>query len=141
MWNARLNEAQAGIKIAGRKINLRYADDTTVMAESKEEPKSLLMWVKEESEVDFKVNIQKAKIMASSLSTSKEIDGETTTEFIFLGWKITASTDCSHETIKCLLLGRKTMTNLNNLFGRRHHFADKGLYSQSYGFSSSHIQI
>ena len=88
MWNARLNETQAGIKIAGRKINLRYADDTTVMAESEEELKSLLMRVKEESEeVDLKLNIQKAKIMASSPSTSREIDGETmetTTDFIFL---------------------------------------------------------
>ena len=96
MWNARLNETQAGIKIAGRKVNLRYADDTTAMAKSEEELKSLLMRVKEESEeVDLKVNIQKAKIMASSLSTSREIDGETmetTTDFIFLGWKITANT-------------------------------------------------
>ena len=93
------------------------------MAKSEEELKSLLMRVKEESEeVDLKVNIQKAKIMASSLSTSREIDGETmetTTDFIFLGWKITANTDCNHEIIRCLLLGRKTMTNLNNLFRSR----------------------
>ena len=93
------------------------------MAKSEEELKSLLMRVKEESEeVDLKVNIQKAKIMASSLSTSREIDGETmetTTDYIFLGWKITANTDCNHEIIRCLLLGRKTMTNLNNLFRSR----------------------
>ena len=124
MQNVRLEESQAGIKFARRNINnLRYADDTTVMAESEEELKSLLMRVKEESEeVDLKLNIQKAKIMASSPSTSREIDGETmetTTDFIFLGWKITANTDCSHEIIRCLLLGRKTMTNLKNLFRSR----------------------
>ena len=90
------------------------------MAEIEEELKSLLMRVKEESEeVDLKVNIQKAKIMASSSSTSREIDGETMTDFIFLGWKITANTDCNHEIIRCLLHGKKTMTNLNNLFRSR----------------------
>ena len=127
MQNAGLDEAQAGIKIAGRKINLRYADDTTVMAESEEELKSLLMRVKEESEkvalkLFFKLNIQKTKTMASSPITSWKIDGETMetlTDFIFLGWKITANTDCSHEIIRCLLLGRKTMTNLKNLFRSR----------------------
>ena len=124
MRNAGLDEAQAGIKIARRNINnLRYADDTTLMAESEEGLKSLLMKVKEESETaGLKLNIQKTKIMASSPSTSREIDGETmetTTDFIFLGWKITANTDCSHEIIRCLLLGRKTMTNLKNLFRSR----------------------
>ena len=111
-----LHEAQAGIKIAGRNINnLRYADDTTLMAES-EELKSLLMKVKEESEkVGLKLNIQKTKIMASSLINSWQIDGETmetVTDFLFLGSKITADGDCSHEIKRCLLLGRKAMTNL-----------------------------
>src|SRR5574338_896020 len=109
------NFPQAGIKIAGRNINnLRYADDTTLMEESEEEIKSLLMKVKEESEkVDLKLNIQKTKIMASSLITSWEIDGEaveTVSDFIFLGSKITADGDCSHEIKRCLLLGRKVMT-------------------------------
>ena len=114
MWNAGLNEAQAGIKIAGRNIsNLRYADDTTLMTESEEELKSLLMKVKEESEkVGVNLNIQKTKIVASSPTTSWQIDGETVTEFIFLGSKITADGDCSHEIKRCLLLGRKVMTNL-----------------------------
>ena len=116
--NAGLNEAQAGIKIAGRNINnLRYADDTTLMAET-EELKNLLMKVKEESEkVGLKLNIQKAKIMASDPITSWHIDGETmetVTDFIFLGSKITAYGDCSHETKRCLLLGRKVMTNLDS---------------------------
>ena len=109
MQNARLNEAQAGIKIARRNINnLRYADDTTLMAESKEELKSLLMKVKEENQkVGLKLNIQKTKIMASSPTTSWQIDGETmemVTDFIFLGSKITAGGDCSHEIKRCLLL-------------------------------------
>ena len=113
MRNAGLEEAQAGIKIARRNINsLRYADDITLMAESKEEPKSLLMKVKEESEkVGLKLNIQKMKIMASGLTISWEIDGETVetvTDFIFLGSKITAYGDCSHEIKRCLLLGRKS---------------------------------
>ena len=114
--NARLDEAQAGIKIAKRNINnLRYADDTTLMAEGKEELKSLLMKVKEESEkVGLKLNIQKTKIMASGPITSWQIDGktmETVTDFIFLGSKITADGDCSHEIKRHLLLGRKAMTN------------------------------
>ena len=118
MRNAGLDEAQAGIKIAGRNINnLRYADDTTLMAES-EEQKSLLK-VKEESEqVGLKLNIQKAKIMASSPITSWQIDGETVetmADFIFLGSKITADGDCSHEIKRCLLLGRKVMTNLDSI--------------------------
>ena len=117
MWNARMDEAQAGIKIAGRNINnLRYADDNTLMAESEEELQSLLMKVKEESEkVGLKLNIQKMKIMASGPITSLQIDGETmeaVTDFIFLGSKITADGDCSHEIKKCLLLGRKAMINL-----------------------------
>ena len=117
MRNARLEEAQAGIKTAGRNINdLRYADDTTLIAESEEELKSLLMKVKEESEkVGLKLNIQKMKIMASSATTSWEIDGETVetvSDFIFLGSKITADGDCCHEIKRCLLLGRKAMTNL-----------------------------
>ena len=112
MWNARMDEAQAGLKIAGRNINnLRYADDTTLMAESEEELNSLLMNVKEESEnVGLKLNIQKIKIKASSPMTSWQIDGETmqtVTDFIFLGSKITADGDCSHEIKRCLLLGRK----------------------------------
>jgi len=122
--NAGLDEAQTGIKIAGRNINnLRYADDTTLMAESKEELKSLLMKVKEESEkVGLKFNIQKTKIMASSPITSWQIDGETmetVTDFIFLGSKITADGDCSHEIKTRLLLGRKAMTNLDSVIKSR----------------------
>ena len=117
MGNAGLDESQVGIKIAGRNINnLRYADDTTLMAESEEELKSFLMKVKEESEkVGLKLNIQKTKIMASGPITSWEIDGETTeteTDFIFLGSKITADDDRSHQIKRHLLLGRKVMTNL-----------------------------
>ena len=117
MRNAGLEEAQAGIKIAGRNINnLRYADDTSLMAES-EELKSLLMKVKEESEkVGLKLNIQKTKIMASGPITSCQIDGETVADFIFWGSKITAHSDCSHEIKRCLLLGRKVMTNLDSIF-------------------------
>ena len=120
MKNARMDEAQAGIKIARRNINnLRYADNTNLMAESEEELKSLLMKVKEESEkVDLKLNIQKTKIISSSPITSWQIDGETmetVTDFIFLGSKITADGDCSHEIKRCLLLGRKVMTNLDNI--------------------------
>ena len=112
MRNSGLEEAQAGIKIAGRNINnLRYADDTTLMAESEEELKSLLMTVKEESEkVGLKLNIQKTKIMASGPITSWQMDGETVRDFIFLGSKITADGDCSHEIKRCLLLGRIAMT-------------------------------
>ena len=124
MRNARLNEAQAGINIAGRNINnLRYADDTILMAESEEELKSLLMKVKEESEkVGLKLNIQKTKIMASSPITSWQIDGETmetVAAFIFLGSKITADGDCSHEIKRCLLLGRKAMTKLDSILKSR----------------------
>ena len=124
MWNAGLDEAQAGIKIAGRNINnLRYADDTTLMAESKEELKSLLMKVKEESEkVGLKLNIQKTKIMVTSPITSWQIDGEiveTVANFVFLGSKITADGDCSHEIKRRLLLGRKVMTNLDSILKGR----------------------
>ena len=119
MRNAGLDEAQAGVKIAGRNINnLRYADDTTLMAES-EEQKNLLMKVNEESEkVDLKLNIQKTKIMASGPITSWQIDGETVetvSNFIFLGSKTTADGDCSHENKRCLLLGRKTMNKLDSI--------------------------
>ena len=116
MRNAGLEEAQAVIKIAERNINnLRYADDTTLMAESEEELKSLLIKVKEESEkVGLKLNIQKTKIMASGLITSWEIDGETVSDFIFLGSQITADGDCSHEIKRCLPLGMKVMTNLES---------------------------
>ena len=121
MWNVGLDEAQAGIKIAGRNIkNLRYADNTTLMAESKEELKSLLMKVKEESEkVGLKLNIQKTKIMAFGLITSWQIDGETVADLIFLGSKITAVGDCSHEIKRHLPLGRKVMTNLNSILKSR----------------------
>ena len=121
MRNAGLEEAQAGIKIAGRNINnLRYADDTTLTAESEEELKSLLMKVKEESEkVGLKLNIQKTKIMASGPITSWEIDSETVSDFLFLGSKITADGDCSHEIKRRLLLGRKLMTNLDSIFKSR----------------------
>ena len=124
MRNAGLEEAQAGIRIARRNINnLRYADDTTLMAESEEELKSLLMKVIEESEkVGLKLNIQKTKIMASSPITSWEIDGETVetvSDFIFLGSKITADGDCSHEIKRHLLLGRKVMTNLDSILKSR----------------------
>ena len=124
MRNAGLDEAQAGIKIAGRNINnLRYADGTTLMAESEEDLKSLLMKVKEESEkVSLKLNIQKTKIVASGPNTSWEIDGETmeiVTDFIFLGSKITADGNCSHEIKRHLLLGRKAMTNLDNILKSR----------------------
>ena len=124
MRNAGLEETQAGIKIAGRNINNhRYADDTTLMAESEEELKSLLMKVKEESEkVGLKLNIQKTKIMASSPITSWQIDGdklETVSDFIFLGSKINADVDCSHEIKRHLLLGRKVMTNLDSILKSR----------------------
>ena len=128
MRNAGLEETQAGIKIAGRNINnLRYAEDTTLMAESEQELKSLLMKVKEESEkVDLKLNIRKMKIMASGPITSWEIDGETDGEtvetvadFILGGSKITADGDCSHEIKRCLLLGRKVMTNLESILKSR----------------------
>ena len=124
MRNTGLEKAQAGVKIAGRNINnLRYAADTTLMAESEEELKSLLMKVKVESEkVGLKLNIQQMKIMASGPITSWEIDGETVetvADIIFLGSKITAHGDCSHEIKRCLLLGRKVMTNLDSIFKSR----------------------
>ena len=144
MRNAGLEEVQAGIKIAGRNINnLRYADDTTLMAES-EELKSLLMKVKEESEkVGLKLNIQKAKIMASGPITSWQIDGETmetVTDFVFWGSKITADGDCSHEIKRHLLLGRKVMTKpRQHIKKQRHYFANKSPSSQGYGFSCGHV--
>ena len=139
-----LAEAQVGIQIAGRNINnLRYADDTTLMAES-EELKSLLMKVKGESEnIGLKLNIQKIKIMASGSITSWQIDEETVetvTDFILGGSKITADGDCSHEIKRCLLLARKVMTDLDSILkNKRHYFANKGPSSQGYGFSSSHV--
>ena len=139
MRNAGLEEAQAGIKIAGRNINnLRYADDTILMAEIEEELKSLLMKVKEESEkVGLKRNIQKTKIAASGPITSWEIDGETVetvSDSIFGGSKITTDGDCSHEIKRRLLLGRKVMTNLDSILKSRHYFANKGPSGQGYGF-------
>ena len=121
MRNAGLEEAQAGIKSVGRNINnFRYADDTTLIAESEEELKSLLMKVKGKSEkVGLKLNIQKTKIMASGPITSWKIDGETVADFIFKGSKITVDGDCSHEIKRCLLLGRKVMTNLDSIFKSR----------------------
>ena len=144
MRNAGLEEAQAGIKIAGRNINnLRYADDTTLMAESEEELKSLLMKVKEESEkVGLKLNIQKTKIMAAGPITSWEIDGETVetvSDFVLEGSKITADGNCGHEIKRCLFLGRKVMTNLDSVLKSRHYFASKGPSSQDDGFSSCHV--
>ena len=145
MRNAGLDEAQAGIKIAGRNINdFRYADDTTMlMAESEEELKSLLMTVKEENEkAGLKLNVQKTKVMVSGPITSWQTDGETmqtVTDFIFLGSKITADGDCSHE-IKMLAPWKKSYDqHRQHIKKQRHYFANKGPYSQSYGFSSSHI--
>ena len=144
MRNPGLDEAQTGIKVAGRKIKiLRYADDTTLMAESKEELKSLLMKVKEESEkVGLKLNIQKTKIMASGCITSWQIDGETVetvADFILGGSKITADGDCSHE-IKRLAPWKKSYDQRRqHIKKQRHYSANKGLSSQGYGFSSSHV--
>ena len=143
MRNAGLEEAQARIMIARRNINnLRYADDTTVMAES-EELKSLLMNVKENEKVGLKLNIQETKIMASAHITSWEILGETVetvSDFIFLGSKITADGDCSHEIKRHLLLGRKVMVNLDSIFKSRDiTLSKKGPSSQGYGFSSGHV--
>ena len=143
MRNARLAEAQARIKIARRSINnLRYADDTTLKAESEEELKSLLMKVKEETEKPgLKLNSQKMKIMTSGPIASWQIDGktmETVTDFIFLGSKIIADGDFSHEIKRRLLLGRKAMTNLDSILTSR-DITDKSPSSQSYGFSSSHL--
>ena len=139
MRSAGLEETQAGINIAGRNIsNLRYTDDTTLMAESTE-LKSLLRKVKEKSEkAGLKVNIQKTKIMASSPITPWQIDCETlerVRDFIFLGSKITADGDCSHEIKRCLLLGRKAMTNLDSVLKQRHYFTNKGPPSSQ----SSHV--
>ena len=145
MRNAGLEETQAGIKIVRRNINnLRYADDTTLMAESEEELKSLLMKVKEESEkVGLKLNIQKMKIMASGPITSWEIDGETgetVSDFIFFGSKITADGDCSLEIKRCLLPGRKVMTKLDSILKSRDiTLPAKVCLSQGYGFSSGHV--
>ena len=143
MRNAGLEEAQAGIKIAGRNIsNFRYADDTTLMTESEEDLKSLLMKVKEESEKPgSKLNIQKIKIMASGPITSWQIVGETmetVTDFIFLDSKITAKDDCSPEIKRCLLLGRKAMTNLDSILKNRDITLPTKV-QQSYSFSSSHV--
>ena len=144
MRNAGLDEAQAGVKIPGRNINnLRYADDTTLMAESKG-LKNLLIKVKEESEkVGLQLNIQETKIMSSGPITSWQIDGEkmeTVAEFLFLGSKVTADDDYSHEIKRHLFLGRKAKTNLDSILKSRakHYFANKGPSSQSYGFSSGH---
>ena len=145
MRNAGLDKAQAGIKIARRNINnLRYADDTTLMAESEEELKILLMRVKEESEkAGLKLNIQKTKILASSPITSWQIDGETmerVTHFLFLCSKITADGDCSCEIKRCLLLGRKVMTNLNSILKSRDiTFPAKVHLLKAIVFSSSHV--
>ena len=143
MRNAGLEEAQAGIKIAGRNINnLRYADDTTLMAES-EELKSLLMKVTEESQkAGLRLNIQKTKIMASGPIDSWEIDGETVetvSDFIFLGSKITADGDCSHEIKRCLLPGRKVMTRIDSILKSRYITLPTRSSSQGYCFSSSHV--
>ena len=139
MRNAGLEEAQAGIKIAGRNINnLRYADDTTLIAEREKELKSLLMKVKEKSEkVGLKLSIQKTKIMSSGPITSWQIDGETVetvADFMVLGSKITSDGDCSHEIKKRLLLGRKVTTNLDRISKSRDYFANKDSSSQGYGF-------
>ena len=139
-----MDEAQAGIKIARRSINnLRYADDTTLMAESEEELKSLLMKVKEESEKGgLKLNIQNTKVMASGPITSWQIDRETietVRDFIFWGSKITADGDCSHEIRRQLLLGKKAMINLDSVLKSKDITLWTSLYCHSHGFSSSHI--
>ena len=145
MRNAELEEAQARFKIARRNIkNFKYADDATLMTESEEELKSLLMKVKEESEkVGLKLNIQKTKIMASSPITSWEIEGETVgtvADFILGGSKITVDGDCSHEIKRHLLLERKVITNLFSIYKeQRHNFVNKSLSSQGYGFSCGHV--
>ena len=144
MRNVGLDEAQTGIKIAGRNVNnLRYADDTTLMAEIGKELKSFLTKVKEKSgKVGLKLNIQKTKTMASSPITSWQIEGEameTVTDFIFLGSKISADGDCSHEIKRCLLLGRKAMTNLDNTLKNRDITLLTKIHLVSYGFSSSHV--
>ena len=140
MWNAGLEEAQAGINIAGRNIkNLRYADDTTFMPEI-EELKSLLMKVKEESEnVGLKLNIQKTKIMASSPITSQQIDEETVRDFMILDSKITADGDCSYEIKRCLLLGRKAMTKPDNILKSREITLPTNIHLVKAVFSSSYV--
>ena len=144
MRNAGLDEAQAGIKIAGSNVNnLRYANDTTLMAESEEEQNSLLMKVKEENEkVGLKLNIQKMKIMAYGPITSWQMDGETVetmADFILGGSKITADGDCSHEIKRHLFLGRKVMTNVDSILKTETYFVNKGPFSQGYGFSCGHV--
>ena len=142
MRNSGLEEAQVGIKIVRKNINnLRYTDDTTLMAESEQELKSLLMKVKEESEkVGLKLNIQKTKIMAFSPITSWQIDGETVTDFIFLGSKITADGDCSHEIKRRLILGRKVMTNLDSILKSRDTTLPTKVHLvKALFFSSSHV--
>ena len=147
MWNARLEQSQAGIKITVRNINnMRYADDTTLTEESEEKLKSLLFKVKEESEkAGLKINILKTKIMASGPITSWQIDGEKGKKLqILFSWapKSLQMVTVAMELKRCLLLGRKAMTNLDRVLKKqRHHFVNKGLYNQSYGFSSSHIWL
>ena len=144
MWNARLDDSQAGIKIFGRYINnLRYPDDFILMAESEEELNSLLIKMKKESKkAGLKLNIQKTKILAFGPITSWQIEEgklDAKTDFIFLDYKITVNGDSSHEIKRCMLLGRKAMTNLDSILKNRGiTLPTKGLYSQSYGFSSSH---
>ena len=146
MWNSRLDEAQAGVKTTGRIINnLKYADDTTLMEESEEKLRSLLMKMKEESvKVGLKLNIQKTKIMASSPITSCQVDGktmETVTHFLFLGSKITADGNCSHE-IKMLTPWKKSYGQPEqHIKKEKHHFAHKVLSIQSYSFSNSHVWL
>ena len=140
MWNAGLDEAQAWIKVARKNTNnLRYADDTNLMAKREEELKSLLVKVKEESEkAGLKLNIQNMKIMVSGLNTSWQTDEETmatVTDCIFLGPKATVDCDWCHKIKRILLCGRKAVTNLDSMLKNRHYFANKGLCSQSYGFS------
>ena len=148
MQNTRLDESQAGIKIAGRNVNkLRYEDDTILMAECKEEIKSLLMKVKKESEkAGWKINVQKTKIMASGPITSWQIDGggrgiETMANFVFLGSKVNVNGDCIHEIKRHFLLGRKDMTNLDSIFKSRDITANIAPSSQSYGFSTAHVRM
>ena len=137
MRNARLDEAQAGIKISGRNVNnLRYADDTIIMAESKEELKSLLMKVKEESEKSgLKLNIQQTKIWFHHFMADRWGKNGNSDRLYFLGLQ----NHCSHKIKRCLPLGRNAATNLDSILKSRYYFADKGLYSQNYGFSSSHV--
>ena len=145
MKNAGLGEIQAGIKISRRNINnLRYLDDITLMAESKEELKNLLMRVKESERAGLKLNIKKTNIMASGPITSCQIEGEkveVVTDFLFLGSKITVDGDCSHEIRRHLLLGRKAMTNLDSVLKSRDITSNKHPYSQGYGLPSGHVQL